>query len=86
MFKRIRLAHKITRFYHIFGEVLNEPAIRTKLRDLKSYEFLLSVQYDLCLALEGYDDDETDPMQEWLSELYNTINDAKEAIINVQEL
>ena len=73
MIKTLKLFHDIKRFYKIFGGYINSDPTPIKLRDLKSHDFLLGVQFDLFEAI-GNDDNTTDPMNIWLTKILHQIN------------
>ena len=73
MLKTLKLYRNIKRFYKIFGGYINSDPNPIKLRDLKSHDFLLGVQFDLFEAI-GNDDDTTNPMNIWLTKIINHIN------------
>ena len=68
MFKKLMLCRKINKFYHIFGEVIGCPGFRYRVRELTD-DNLMGIGFDICEALEGYDDI-NDPMTKWLNKLY----------------
>lgn len=73
MIKTLKLFHDIKRFYKIFGGYIDSNPNPIKLRDLKSHDFLLGVQFDLFEAIDN-DNDTTDPMNIWLNNILTNIN------------
>ena len=75
MFKKIVLAHRINKFYKIFGEALNSYC-HTTAKDLKDTDFILGVKLDILEALEAQRytfNEKVYPIDKWLNNLYNTL-------------
>ena len=70
MIKTLKLFHNIKRFYKIFGDYIDSNPNPIKLRDIKSHDFLLGVQFDLFEAIGNT----TDPMNIWLIKIAHQIN------------
>lgn len=68
MFKKLMLCRQINKFYKIFGEYIGCPGFRYRVRELTD-DNLMGIGFDLCEALEGYDDI-NDSMTQWLNKLY----------------
>ena len=76
MLKRLRLCHKINKFYKLYSEVLDYEPDRVRLSDLSNADCLISVGFDVAQILEGYDyifDPKTYPIERWLNKLYREV-------------
>lgn len=79
--KKLQLKKSIKKFYKTFGEMLNRAPFTIKLRDLKSYDFLHDIQFDINEILEANSNcfyEESYDLDVWLNKLNNQINTLKE--------
>lgn len=80
MLKNLILANQIRKFYKIFGEVLNRAPFTVRLRDIKDYNFLLDVQFDVNEILTEQAcsfNEAVYAMDVWVGKLNNSIENAK---------
>ena len=81
MLKKFRLKMQLKKFYKMFAEELDRAPFTIRIRDFKSYGFLIDVQYDVLQILEAYEDcfyEEAYQLHGWLTKLYNSLNERRE--------